>query len=109
MLPPIGLLTTEQLESVVDLVLEYQDVFIGPDGKVGFTNHVRHTINVQGHFPVNVPGRRKSLPEKEHITAEVQKLEREGQIGKSMSPWAAQVVLAAKKDGQSDSASIFAS
>ena len=99
MTPPVGLLTTKQTEEVVDLVLEYQDIFIGPDGKVGFTNRVRHTIDVQGAQPVKVPNRRKSIPDKEHIAAEVQKLEREGQIRKSMSPWAAQVVLANKKDG----------
>ena len=83
----------------MDLVLEYQDAFIGPDGKVGFTNCVRHTIDIQGHHPVKVPGRRKSITEKEDIAEEIKKLEREGQIRKSMSPWAAQVVLAAKKDG----------
>ena len=55
-------------------------------------------IDTQGHLPIKVPGRRKSLPEKELITTEVRKLERQGQIGKSQSPWAVQVVLAAKKD-----------
>ena len=52
MLPPVGLLTTEQLEEVVELVLEYQDIFIGPDGK---TNRVRHTIDVQRNLPIKVP------------------------------------------------------
>ena len=90
MLPPIGLLTTQEMGEVVDLVFKYQDIFIGPGRKVGFT---------QGHLSIKVPGGRKSLPEKEHIAAEVKKLEREGQIRKSQSPWAVQVVLAAKKDG----------
>ena len=46
MLPPVGIQTTDELGAVVDLVLEYQDIFIGPDGKVNFTHCAKHTIDV---------------------------------------------------------------
>ena len=80
MLPPVGILTTDELGAVMDLVLEYQDIFIGPDMKVGFTHCPKHTIDIQGHRPVMVPNRRKSPAEKEHIATEVKKLEKEGQM-----------------------------
>ena len=65
---------------MVDLVLEFEDIFIGLDGKVGFTNLVKYTIDIKGNAPIKVPGHIKSLAEKEHIAEEVKKLEREGQI-----------------------------
>ena len=54
---------------------------------------------MQSHEPVKVRGWRKSIPEKEYISEEVKKLEENGKIRKSQSPWAAQVVLVSKKDG----------
>ena len=36
----------EPLCSMVDLVLEYQEIFIGPDGKVEFNKWVRHILDV---------------------------------------------------------------
>ena len=71
MLPPAGIQTTDEMEEVVDIVLEFQGIFIDSDGKVGFTNHVKHTIDTHSHLPMKVPGHRMSLTEKEHIATEV--------------------------------------
>ena len=46
MLPP-GILMEEQLGKVVQLVLEFQDVFVSPAGKVGFTDWVKHEIDAE--------------------------------------------------------------
>jgi hypothetical protein len=93
MLPPPGVLTSSQVELAVDLVLTYQDVFVGPDGKVGFTNRVRHKIDTGQSEPCLDRLRKKSIPEKAHIGREVAKLLKEGQICPSQSPWASAVVL----------------
>ena len=42
MLLPDEILTAEELEEAVDLILQFQDIFVGPDTKVGFTHRVKH-------------------------------------------------------------------
>ena len=98
-LPPPGTLTDFQLKCLVNTILEYEDVFVGPDGKVGYNSLVRHRIDTGDATPYKCHPRKKSLFEKEHIRKEVQKLLEEGFIKPSASPWGAAVVLAKKKDG----------
>ena len=45
MMPSPGILTEDQLSQVVELVFEFQDVFVGPDRKLCFTDKVKHEIN----------------------------------------------------------------
>ena len=98
-LPPPGSLTDYQFRRVVALINGYNDVFWGPDSKVGYNSSVRHKINTGDTTPYKCHPRKKSLVEKEHIRKEVQKLLEEGFIKPSASPWGAAVVLAKKKDG----------
>ena len=99
MLPPAGVLTEEEFASAVDLILEFEDVFVGPDGEVGYTNRIQHEIDTEDHEPIKLNPRKKSYMEKEHIAGEVAKLLASGQIRASKSPWGAPVVLVKKKDG----------
>ena len=55
MLPAPEVLTMEQLHEVVDLLVEYVDIFIGADGKVAFMPLVTHTIDTGNNLPVNLP------------------------------------------------------
>ena len=98
-LPPPEELDRRQLILLVELILEFQDVFVGPDGLVGRTTLLRHKIDVGDAEPFKCHPRKKSPMEREHIAKEVQKLLDEGFIRPSMSPWGAPVVLAKKKDG----------
>ena len=79
-------------------MLEFQDVFVSPDGKVSFTDWVNHVINTEDPFPMKFRYQWKSFFEKEHIGVEVEKLTTEGQIRPSKSPWEAPVILVKKKD-----------
>ena len=97
-LPP-GSLTDFQFRSLVSLIKEYEDVFVGPDGRVGYNLLVRHKIDTSDATPYKCHPRKKSLVEKEHICKEVQKLLEEGFSKPSASPWGAAVVLAKKKNG----------
>jgi hypothetical protein len=99
MMPPPGVLNQEQLAEAVDLVLRYQDLFVDPDGKVGFTHKVKHKIDTQEAEPIKMHPRRKSFPEKQAIEQEIRKMLENGQIMPSKSPWGAPVVLVKKKDG----------
>ena len=94
-----GGMSTVELNQAVDLVLEYADIFVGPDGEVGFTDKIRHRIEMPNGDPIKINPRRKSEAEKEYIAAEVKKLHRDGKIVPSQSPWGAPVVLVRKKDG----------
>ena len=92
-------MSTVELNQAVDLVLEYTDIFVGPDGEVGFTDKIRHRIETPDADPIKINLQRKSEAEKEYIAAEVKKLHRDGKIVPSQSPWGAPVVLVRKKDG----------
>lgn len=45
-------LTDDQMESLRLLLVEYQDVFMGPDGKLGRTDLVKHTIDKEMQNPL---------------------------------------------------------
>ena len=98
MMPPEGVLEPEQVEKTIRILNEFQDVFVGPDGKVGYNDEVTHKIETSGE-PIKSHPRAKSPREKEYIQQEVLKLLKEGKIEPSKSPWGAPVVLVRKKDG----------
>ncbi|MCP3889872.1 MAG: hypothetical protein GY702_13505, partial [Desulfobulbaceae bacterium] len=86
MLPPSGVLGVEHLERVANLIVEYQDVFVGADGKVGYTDIMTHKINTGDTEPIKARTRKKSFLERDHITKEVAKMLSSGQIKPSNSP-----------------------
>ena len=47
MLSPAGILTAGQMRQTVSLNLESEHIFVGPDGKVGFTHQVKHKIDTK--------------------------------------------------------------
>ena len=98
MMPPEGVLEPEQLEQVKQTLTDFQDIFVGPDGKVGYNAEVTHKIETEGE-PFKSHPRMKSAREKDYIHQEVIKLLKEGKIEPSRSPWGAPVVLVRKKDG----------
>lgn len=98
MMPPEGVLEPEQVEKTIRILNDFQDVFVGPDGKVGYNDEVTHKIETSGE-PIKCHPRAKSQREKEYIQQEVLKLLQEGKIEPSRSPWGAPVVLVRKKDG----------
>ena len=98
MMPPEGVLKPEEQARVIEMLTEFQDIFVGPDGKVGYNDMVKHSIETDG-IPYKSRPRAKSEQEKQYIAEEVLKLLKEGKIEPSRSPWGAPVVLVKKKDG----------
>ena len=47
-------LTNEQQESLRQLIVECQDIFMGPDGKLGRTDLVKHTIDTGTAKPIKI-------------------------------------------------------
>ena len=99
MMPTDGELDPVQEQKVTKLLLDYQDVFIGPDKKVGFTDLVTHKIDTLDAAPRRSCWFRKSFQERDAIAEEVNKLLETHKIEPSKSPWASSVVLVRKKDG----------
>jgi hypothetical protein len=91
-------LTEEQREKVSAVLSQYEDVFVGPDGKLGHTTVVKHTIDTGDARPVKLPPRRLPLAQRDVVKQEVDKMLNDGIIEPSSSPWASPVVLVKKKD-----------
>ena len=45
-------LTSDERQQVEHLLLEYQDIFLGPGGKLGHTDLVTHSIDTGSHPPI---------------------------------------------------------
>ena len=65
----------------------------------GRTTLVHHKIPTQDAPPIRLPPYRLAHHSKEFLRAEIQTLLKQGIIEPSSSPWAAPIVLVAKKDG----------
>ena len=99
MLPDPLSLSPRQAKLLVSLVCQYQDVFVGPDGKVGYTDLAALEIDTQDAKPTRIPVRRTGYAEKKVIEDTVADLLADGKIRPSQSSWASPVVLVRKKDG----------
>ena len=83
----------------VELLLKYEDCFVGASGKVGWTDVATHSIDTGVSRPVKQPPRRTSFEEKDQIERQLSDLLLDGKIQASESPWASPVLLIKKKDG----------
>ena len=99
MLPDPATVSPGQARQLVALVCRYQDVFVGPDGKVGYTDLTSHEIDTGDATPYRIPARRTGFAEKKVIEDTLTELLAEGKIRPSQSAWASPVVLVKKKDG----------
>jgi hypothetical protein len=100
-------LSAEQRHLVMDLLVNYEDIFVGPDRALGCTSMAEHTIDTGSARPIRQPPRRAPIAQREIIEIEIQKMLDEEVIEPSNSPWAAPIVLVKKKMGAPGSASIF--
>ena len=92
-------LSVDQRQALTQLVLDFEDIFVGEDGTLGQTSVVTHTIDTSGSVPIKLPARRVPLSRKQVIEDEVDKMLAQGVIEESDSPWSAPVCLVTKKDG----------
>lgn len=92
-------LTDTQLTVLTELIARNQDVFVGPDGKLGRTTLVKHHIDTGDTRPIKQRLRRVSDTKRKVIEEEVGKMLEQDIIAPSNSAWASPVVLAKKKGG----------
>lgn len=84
---------------LLQLLTEYQDIFVGPDGKFGRTNLVKHSMDTGDSKPIKIPPRRLPYSQREIVENEIAKMLENDVIEPSESPWSAPLLLVAKKDG----------
>ena len=92
-------LTREQLKRLKRAIYQYQDVFLGVDGKLGLTHMAEHHIDTGDHPPIKQPPRRIPQAQRAVVEEEVKKMLEQGIVEPSCSPWASPIVLVTKKDG----------
>lgn len=86
-------------ERLIDLILQYQDIFALDDSELGCAEGVSHVIDTGGEKPVKQYPRRVPFSLRGKVEEMINKMEDQGVIQASHSPWASPIVLVAKKDG----------
>ena len=92
-------LTAEEIQQGKDLLNRHRHIFSTGDTDIGFTNWVRHRIELTDATPFKQKHRRIPPSMFEEVRNHLQQLLTAGIIRKSRSPWASNVVLVRKKDG----------
>lgn len=87
--------TESQIEQIKDLLIAYQDIFMVPDGKLGRTGPVKHTID----RPIKLPPKRLSAKQNEIVDNEIDNMLDDNIIESSSGPWASPILLVKMKDG----------
>ena len=92
-------LTLDQRKAFVELIEKYSDVFCWDEDDLGYTDTVKHTINLKDDVPVKLPHRRVPPHLMKEVKEHIQKMLRQKVIQPSSSAYASQVVVCKKKDG----------
>jgi hypothetical protein len=93
-------LTFEQYQQLVELVVKHEAVIAGAGGACGTTNKMEFSIDTGSSAPVRCAAYRYSPIKRAELEKQVQKLNAEGIIRPSTSPWCFPVVLVPKADGK---------
>jgi hypothetical protein len=99
--PPLNLgpLDVHQQRLFQNLLMEHKDICAKSQTEIGRTNLIKHHIETGDAAPIYQPPYRINPKNKEFLQSEIVKMEENGIIRKSSSPWAAPVVIVDKKGG----------
>lgn len=89
-------LSQEEKEQLHSCLQEYADFFAKEDSGLGSTDLVTHVIDTGNHPPITQPPQR--LPFVQHVEEMIEKMENQGIVQPSKSPWASSIVLVTKRD-----------
>ena len=85
--------------AIARLLTEFSDVFSKDSDDLGLTHLTEHVIDTQEHAPIKQPPHRVPMAFANEDVKSLEKLQRQGVIRPSNSPWASPIVLVRKKDG----------
>ena len=92
-------LNVAEKDKVNELLARSVTAFANPDGTLGTTELVTHTIDTGNARPFRIPYRPPGFAKKEIIEENLEKMLINDVIEPSNSPWSSPVVLVKKKDG----------
>ena len=93
-------LNEEGKKFLLEVCVEYQDVFYLPADKLSCTNAARLSIQLEPAVtPINTRPYRLPESQKEEIDRQVRQLVEDGIITKSDSPWNSPLLIVPKKEG----------
>eukprot|EP00918_Siedleckia_nematoides_P099558 GHVU01217736.1.p1 GENE.GHVU01217736.1~~GHVU01217736.1.p1 ORF type:complete len:235 (+),score=16.26 GHVU01217736.1:211-915(+) len=90
----------DECREVRDLLTQYQDVFVGPEGELGMSTTCSHAINTGENDPVKQRPYRMSAEGHRIVAQECKAMLKKGVIRDSKSPWSSPMVLVTKKNGE---------
>ena len=96
----LGPLTYEQQNQFDKVLEDYVDICAASQTDIGRTNLITHRIHTEDAMPLSQSPYRCNPKNREFLRNEVTKMEKQGLIRKSASPWVASVVIVDKKGGE---------
>ena len=81
------------------LFIQYQDVFMSPDGTLGITDLAKHETDTENEKPIKIHPRRIPIFKRNHVDEELDKMLSQGIVEPGYSSWSAPICLVKKKDG----------
>ena len=91
--------TEGQVKAIGELLNDVKDVFSKDDYDLGRTHLAEHSIDTGDAKPIKQPPRRLPMAFAGEDRKAIEKLQMQGSIRPSTSPWASPIVLVRKKDG----------
>ena len=92
-------LEPDQSKHICGMIYANMDVFLSPDGTLGQTHLVKHSINTGNSRPIRARPYKPAIRQIHIIEEQIDDMLKAEQIVPSDSPWASPVVLVIKKDG----------
>jgi hypothetical protein len=93
-------LTDGEIQGLEELLTEHEDIFPGADEDYGRNKKVYLRIDTGDARSIRQPPRRIPLAEQAEVKEMLDKMQRNGVIEESESPWSSPVVLVRKKNGE---------
>ena len=93
-------LTSDELSRGLNIINKFKDIFSQSETDIGLTSSVKHRIELTNTVPFKQRHRRIPPSMIDELRNHLQLLMTSGVIRKSRSPWASNIVLCRKKNGQ---------
>ena len=91
--------SSAQRDQLLQLLLEFSDIFAASSSDLGHTKLVKHHIDTGNAHPIHQQARRVPLSKREETQQLLNSMLQNDIIQPSSSPWASPVVLVQKQDG----------
>lgn len=93
----MGHLNSEEEDKLLNVLKQFPEVFHDNDGKLTFSNAVRHPIHTKDDLPIYTKNYRYPFCHREEVQRQIAKMLDQGIIRPSNSPWSSPIWIVPKK------------